>query len=154
MGWADRVTAAEVIQEENPEKFASFCQQETGIPYPTVKQMIDMKKQINDFFAMYPQANYGSLCGMVRWAKERRKRYATPGNLIRGGFRYAWRDGYLPELDPNYDDVDENLEEKIEAALNRERDAEWRRRLIVAQTNDARREVYGEWVKARGGIDI
>lgn len=146
MGWADTIS---VVDVNDPVSFSSYCQQETGIPYPTGKQMAIVRKAINEFFDEYPQADYSSLCSIVRWAKERRKRYANPGNLVRGGFRYAWVDGYLPELDPNYDDVDEDLEKRIEEALAVETDQEWRRRLIVSQTNEARNEVYREWMRYR-----
>lgn len=144
MGWVDRLTVDDV---DDWKTFATFCQQETGIPYPTQKQVAALRGAIKEFFTQYPDTDFSTLCNIVRWAKERRKRYATPANLLRGGFRYAWEDGYLPELDPNYNDVDEELEVDIEGALAVEKDVVWRRRLIVAQTNQARSDVYSEWLK-------
>lgn len=147
MGWADKKTVEDV---KDWKSFAEYCQQETGIPYPTQKQIGVLRGAINDWFDEYPHTSYATLCQIVKWAKERRKRYATPGNLLKGGFRYAWEDGYLPELDPDYDDRDADLEADIERALQQEKDPAWRRRLIVAQTNAARDEVYREWLTERG----
>lgn len=128
--------------------FAAYAQQKLGTPYPTGKSISILKKSINEFFEHHPQADYFTLCRVVEWAKAKKKRYPYANQLVYA-FRYAYADGYLPELDPNAEIVDEDLEEQIEAALRDETNDEWRRRLITASGITARREVFEAWQKHR-----
>lgn len=124
--------------------FAEYAHQKLGIPYPTGKSIATLKKSLNEFFEHYPQADYFTMCRVVDWAAHKRKRYAHAYQLVYA-FRYAYQDGFLPELDPNRELTDEELEAAINDALTVERDAEWRRRLIIAHGVEARRHVYEEW---------
>lgn len=149
MSWADRISSEDVVDWKS---FADYAQQEAGIPRPTQKQIAQLRAAANQFFEEYPHTSWGTLAKIVDWAKARRQRYATPSNLIRGGFRFAWQDGYLPELDPDYADVDPDLAIDIERALEVETDPAWRRRLIVANGRGQREETYREWSRYRDSL--
>lgn len=128
--------------------FAAYAQQKLGTPYPTGKSIAMLKKSLNEFFEHYPQADYLTMCRVVEWARAKKKRYPHANQLVYA-FRYAYADGYLPELDPNTEVVDEDLEAQIEAALRDERDEGWRHRLITAAGPTARREVFEAWHEYR-----
>lgn len=139
MGWADRKTAEEV---KNIRDFATYAAQEAGIPYPAKKHLYAASSEVEKIFALYPSLNWSSMCKIVDWAKENKKRYPHIMALI-NGYRYAYADGYLEELAPNEDD---SLETKIEQALEIETDPEWRRRLMVSN-GPGRKIVYAAWQK-------
>ena len=124
--------------------FAAFAQQRLGTPYPTGKAIATLNKSLNEFFEHYPTADFYTMCRVVEWAKQKKKRYPQVYQLVYA-FRYAYADGYLPELDPNVEQPDESLEAKIEAALKVEKDDEWRRRLMIARGVKARTEVFEAW---------
>lgn len=127
--------------------FAVYTQQRLGVPTPTIANLVILRKRIKGLFAEYPQMDYGSLCKIVEWAKGKRKRYSQTYQVV-AAFRYAWKDGYLPELDPKVIQ-DDTLEANIEAALLVETDPELRRKLHVATTIDGRRYAYQYWLERR-----
>lgn len=121
--------------------FAIYAQQKLGTPYPTTQGMIALKKNIKNLFATYEYADYQTLVKLVEWARSKKKRYADTFGLV-AHFRYAWRDGYLPELDPN---PTREIDALIEKALRTEQDQEWRRRLVLSQGVEARTAIYKAW---------
>lgn len=129
--------------------FATYCQQRTGTPYPTTKEIPILRKTIKEFFELYPKADYFTLCRVVDWCRSHKKRYRTTAAVLAVGWKYAWSAGYLPELDPSYEHEDEDLEELISDALAVEDHEGWIRRLSIAQGNEARRKVYDVWCKER-----
>lgn len=135
------MSPAEVTNNRN---FASYCQQELGIPYPSVPNLAKLGKNIKQIFAAYPDANFFTLCRIVDWAKARNKRYAHPHILVMQ-LRYAWADGYLPELNPKKQTVDVSLEERITAALANETHPFWRERLMGAEGVKARSKIFQAW---------
>ncbi len=124
--------------------FAAYCQQEIGTPYPTTKSIAALRRNIKGLFTQYPQANYTTLCKIVDWAKARDKRVANSHNLVMM-FRYAWKDGFLPELTPGKQTVDVDLETKITKALESETLPFWRQRLEGAEGVKARTLVFSSW---------
>ncbi len=122
--------------------FARYCQQELGVPRPRGKDFPILRKVIRELFAENPGTNYYTLCRIVDWAKANKKRYALPQNVVYA-FRWAYRDGYLPEMAPVRNDVE--LEAKITAALAVEQHEGWRYRLLRADGIEARNEVYVAW---------
>ena len=146
--WFGQLTPDDV---HDAKTFATYCQQTLGIPYPRQQDIRYLHKSLREFFEHYPQADYYTLCRIVEWAKAKKKRYAHVNKLVYA-FRYAYADGFLPELDPNSEPVDEQLEELIEAALKEETDDEWRRRLMIARGVTARTEVYQAWKQHRIGL--
>lgn len=147
MGFADKISRDDV---DSVQKLAQYCQQQTGIPYPTGRQLGDLRNACNKFFEKYPHTSFQTLCNIVDWAKHRKKRYATCANLIRGGFRYAFADGYLNELDPTYSE--DHIDNLIIEALKLETDQVWRDFLIGGRTDSAKVELYREWLKKRGPV--
>src|SRR5690606_16911809 len=150
MGWVDQLSASDVVDANS---FAQYCQQETGIPLLRGRKIIALRKEIKIFFDTYPHATYFTLCRLVDWAKAKKKRYADASNLLSKGFRLAWVDGYLPELDPNYMPIDTDLEEKIEKAIAVETNQIWLRKLVIAKGGSSAQEVYESWRNYRSKIE-
>lgn len=133
-----------VIKKEqvtDPKSYANYVQQNLGTPYPNTKQLIILRKNIKQLFELYPEADYTTLIKMVEWAKSKKKKFAHSYALV-ASYRYAWRDGYLPELDPN---PTKEIDAAIEAALAQETDEEWCRRLAMASGIDVKTEIYTAW---------
>jgi hypothetical protein len=104
--------------------------------------MAILRKKCKEFFEHYPQADWRTLCKVVQWAKEHRKRFTRVWGVV-GCFRNAWTAGCLPELD--VPESDPHLEMEISRALEGEERDSWRRRLLGAQGYEARREALEEW---------
>lgn len=120
---------------------AQYVQQKLGTPYPTTQGMIVLRKNIKVIFKLYPDADYQTLVKVVDWAKAKGKKFAHCHNLV-AAYRYAWRDGYLPELDPN---PTKEIDKLIDQALEKETDPEWCRRLRLSSGVEARTAVYEAW---------
>lgn len=140
--------AADEHAADGPVAFASYAQQELGVAYPTVKDMAILRKKIKEFFALYDTADYHTLCRIVFWAKnrKRKKRFNKTWALVE-----AWRDalaqGALPELERGA--VDPGLEAEIQRALEVEQRPEWRRRLLGAAGAEARQKAILDWEASR-----
>jgi hypothetical protein len=122
--------------------FARFCQQTMGMPLPRLKDYPILAKQVKLIFAQHPNADWQTMCRLTEWARNRKKRFAYPQQLV-SQYRLAWADGYLPELDPSH--ADPETEAGITRALATEKDPEWRRRMIRAQGVNGRKKVYEAW---------
>lgn len=122
-----------------------YIEQQLGVGHVTGRDQAAYRKKVDEFFEHYPNASWGTLVRVVDWAKARRKRFARLHAVVEAA-RYAYADGYLPELDPrNHIDVDA----EIIGALKTETDPLWRRRLMVAQGIDAKTMVLEEWQSER-----
>lgn len=136
------VSAAEVL---NAETFAAYCQQRLGIPQPSYKNMNALRRSANQFFKENPKASWQTMVRVADWCCNNRRRYEEAFGLFHA-VRFAWKAGYLPELDP-VQEVDENLEARISAALAVETDDDWRRRLLVS-SGQMRGLVYDAWQRS------
>lgn len=121
--------------------FARYCQQTMGTPLPRLKDYPVLAKQVKLVFSQHPTADWQTMCKLVAWAMNRKKRFAYPQTLV-SQYRLAWADGYLPELDPT--SADPETDDGIAEALSVEKDAEWRRRLIRAH-GAGRKKVLQAW---------
>ena len=131
------------------ETFAQYCQQRLGTPYPTGKQIAMLKRGIRIFFEQNPQASYGTLVWSIDGCKNRRKRAPHALGVI-SSVRFAFRDGYLPELNPNSEEEEHApTEDLIRAAVAIETDPWWKDRLQGGKTAKARYEIYESWVTDR-----
>lgn len=128
----------------DPITFAQYAQQTIGTPLPKGKDVIALRKVLKDFFEENPQIDYALLARLVDWCRSRKKRPAS-ALAVPGYLRYAWAAGHFPELDPNNKDRDDDLERAIDRALEDETNPEWRRRLVGAQGNEARKGVLAAW---------
>lgn len=138
----DTVEAA----EDQAAAFAEYVQQTMGVPWPTIRDMSILRKKIKDFFALYPTADYRTLCRVVGFMRSRRRRVPRTWMVV-DEFRKAWAAGQLPELDPGYCS-NPSLDAAIAEALTVEQDPAWRRRLLLAQDPASRQEVYASWQSA------
>jgi hypothetical protein len=118
-----------------------FIKQQIGIGYVTQKDGVIFRKKVTDMFKNYPGSSWQTLVRTTEWAKSRRKRYARLHELVEA-VRFAYADGYLPELDSNHQ---EDIDAQIRAVLRVEMDPEWRRRLLVAQGTRAKMSVLADW---------
>ena len=84
-----------------------------------------------------------TLVRTVDWCRSKKRRFAHVYQVV-GQYRYAWQAGAIPEFAdrPNGDEI---LNGQIEKALEIERDPDWRFRLIGAEGDKARREVFLAW---------
>lgn len=136
------IRASAVVDMETAEQ---FIKQQVGIGYITAKDGAIFRKKVNEMFEHYPGSSWQTLVRTAEWAKSRRKRYSRLYELVEA-VRYAYQDGFLPELDPrNAETVDAEIRE----ALLRERDPQWRRRLLVAQGMQAKLSVLQQWQEVR-----
>ena len=126
--------------------FALFAQQQVGTPQPSNSgQWLALEKQVRLFLEQYPGADWNTLVKTVGYIKNRRLRPATT-HAILTQVRWAWKHGYLPELDPDDRQIDVDLEARIDAALRQEDDPVWRHKLLGSE-GSARRYVYNVWAK-------
>jgi hypothetical protein len=124
-----------------------YIMQQVGIGHVTAKDGAIFRKKVKEMFEHYPTADWQTLVRTAQWAKARRRRFAHLYQLVEA-VRYAYEDGYLPELDPNNQgDVDE----QIQSVLRREQDPNWRRRLLVAQGMQAKVAVLEMWQQVHQG---
>lgn len=124
--------------------FCEYCQQTLGVPWPTLHDMMILRKKIKELFGRYPNADYRTLCRIVVWMRARKWRVARVWAVV-DKYRDAWAAGQLPELDPGYQPPDLNISSLIADALEEETDPVWRDRLLLASNPAAQREVYGLW---------
>lgn len=137
-----------IIRPEAVTDFATaeqFIMQQVGIGHVTAKDSGIFRKKVNEMFDHYPGAEWQTLVRTAQWAKARRRRYAHLYQLVEA-VRYAYEDGYLPELDPNNQ---EDLDEQIREAIRQEVDPEWRRRLLIAQGTQAKSAILDQWMQLR-----
>ena len=139
MGWADRVTREEV---NGIRAFAAYAAQESGTPYPSKQHLFAAENTVKQLFEMYPELSWQSMCRLVDWAKDNKRRFPHIEALI-ASYRYAYADGYLTVLNT---DTTENLEAKIARAIEEETDPEWLRRLRNSK-GPGRKVVYAAWLK-------
>jgi hypothetical protein len=138
----------EASEVSTAETFGRFCQQRMGLPYPTTKNLVILKRQAKAFFKENPNTDWQTLVRTFDWCVNHNRRYAEAYGVF-NAVKYAWRDGYLPELNPT-PPSDSKLEHRIESALKVEDDEQWRYRLLASVGIDARRRVYDAWRQERG----
>lgn len=127
------------------ESAEQYIKQRVGIAYVTVKDSAIFRRKVKELFEHYPGADWQTLVRATEWAKTRRKRFSRLHQFVEA-IRFAYEDGYLPELDPNYQgDVDE----QIQGILREEEDPNWRRRLLIAQGMQAKQLAVEQWYEVR-----
>lgn len=141
MGWTTRNWTAEMVVDVP--SFANFVHQEIGTPYPTGAQMSQLKGKVREYFDKNPKATWATMTKITLWAKAK-GRHPTHAWIVLNDARYAWRDGWLPELMPS-ERVDDWVEEGLEVALGEENDAAWRGLLLGSVGRSAREEALVKW---------
>lgn len=141
--WTHVWTPEEVAHADDPPKaYSEYVRQTVGTPGATVKDLAAFRKKVKKLMEDDPRITWHTMCRVAQWARQKRKRPAHI-HYLPDMLRYAWSDGYLPELSP--DAADDDLEEKIGRALGVETDEYWRRRLIASKGVEARAQTYSEW---------
>jgi hypothetical protein len=137
-------TTTEVV---DPVSFARYAQQSIGTKYPTGNEWSRLKGACGTFFEHNPRATWLTLVHTVGYARAKRIRVATPWGLLRM-VPQAFKDGFLPELDPrNFKLSDSNVEGKIAWILEHETDEWWVRALTFATGVEPRRNLVQRWDK-------
>jgi hypothetical protein len=145
--WTTDWTPAKVAAAPDPiVGLAGYAQQTCGIPFPTLSDLSGMRKIANEIYRHYPTADIGTLCRIVQWARNRRRRCRSGSQLL-NLWRDAMADGALNELDASNDAA---LTDTIYRILETEQDQRWRSRLLCCADNDARRIAINDWKTYRG----
>jgi len=129
----------------DPEGLARYIQQITGTPWPTLEDMILLKKKCKEFFELYPHVDYVTLCHVANWAKRKKKRFSNVWKCV-DAYRWAWEDGAIPEIANNCDRQTERL---IGDALSVETDELWRNALISTEDGNVRKDLVERWLIRR-----
>jgi hypothetical protein len=136
------LNAVDVVDSSS---FARYAQQRIGTPMPTSSRDFSiLNAKLRDCFVCEPLVTWDSLASLVDWARAKHRRTASAWGLL-GLVRYAWKDGILPELDPDPYAVDIGVERQIDAALEQETDEWWQRRLAGAISVDNQRAALKAW---------
>jgi hypothetical protein len=136
------VSAAEVADERS---FASYAHQVLGTKYPNIKEMVTLKTRTKQFFVEQPRADWSTLVQTVSYLRAIRKRVDFPWAVL-NFVPFAFRDGFLPELDPrNNEQPDPSVEAEVAFILSQETDEWWVGALTLATEVAARRTLVRMW---------
>ena len=147
MGWCDVILMKDV---KDAKTFATFATQTTGMPYPSHQMLGKTNKLAKEIFEAYPCVTWETLCKVVLWSKDKKRRFASVYNCL-NSYRYAYADGWLPEMD--IDVATKIMDERIAGALRVEKDPEWLRRLVEAR-GPYREKIYKSWESHRHLVDL
>lgn len=126
--------------------FGDYVHERLGVPYPGFKALAILRKKSKLFLQQNPRADWQTFVRVADWARAKKKHPADVWWLI-DATKYAFADGYLPELDPSTQ-VEDNVTRLIYAACQEETDRHWRDRLLSVQ-GDSRILVYEQWLQHR-----
>lgn len=143
--WTTRWTPELVVAAPDPLiGYANYIEQLLGVGFPTKRDLIILRKRVNEILAYYPQANWYTLCRLVSWLKSKKRKFVRVYCVV-DNFREAMAAGALPELTAN----DSSLQDFVYRLLETETDPLWRKRLLACP-DDASRSAVLERYQARG----
>jgi hypothetical protein len=142
VGWDSVLGVDEVVDIST---FEVYARQNCDLAPSSREVVTSAGRRVAEMFDIHPHLDWRGMCNVVSWARDREKRFPHLLALV-DSYRFAYADGYLPQL--RDDSVDE-LSVHIERALEIETDLEWRRRLANA-FGGGRRRVFDAWLAARG----
>lgn len=146
--WLKVWTADEVQNQNNTleksKAYASYLQQRLGLPFPTLKDQAILRSKAKAIFDQYPEADWKTLCKVADYCKARKQRPPRAWMVI-DLYREAWAAGFAPELGFNYVPPAPEVDSELAEILQHEHRSGWRRRLLMAQGPQAKREVLAEW---------
>jgi hypothetical protein len=129
----------------SPETFAAYAQQTLGTKYPNQKEMQGLRKRAKQFFEETPLADWATVVSTVGYLRAMHRRVDMPWAVF-SFVPYAFKDGFLPELDPrNHDLRDPYVESEIASILASETDPWWVGCLTLATDPEARRDLVRMW---------
>jgi hypothetical protein len=129
----------------DPVSFAHYAQQTIGTKWPNVREMVILRKQADQFFEDNPRADWGTVVNTIGYVRAKRRRLAMPAAVF-NQVPWAFKDGFLPELDPRNTTVqDPQVEAQIASILAEETDPWWVAALTMATEAEARRDLVRIW---------
>jgi hypothetical protein len=146
---------AQFLHQWRPEEvvdvctFAAYSQQQLGTAPAIGKDLKRLSGELAAFWEGNPQADWMTLVRTVAWVKAKKRRLANAGSVLRH-VRFAYQDGFLPDLEPRR--TDPEVERRIEQALQLETDHHWRMRLLCTDGMDNRRAALEQWSDQRARI--
>jgi hypothetical protein len=136
------IAASEVT---DPDTLARYAQQTIGTKIPNGKEIVLMRTRCKRFFEEYPTADFSTLVHTIDYIRAKRKRVAMPWAVF-AFVPWAYKDGFLPELDPrNHVVVDGHVEGQIHWILERETDPWWVNAFTYAVGVDTRKRLLGQY---------
>lgn len=127
------------------QSFAAYAQQTIGTKWPTIKERVMLQARTTQFFADNPHADWTTLVKAIAYVRASRRRLAMPWDVLYQ-VPWAFREGFLPELDPsNHIDEDPQVERQIEWILEQETDEWWRHALMYSVGVENRRGLVQMW---------
>jgi hypothetical protein len=127
------------------ETFAAYAQQTIGTKYPNIKEMATLKRRAKQFFTEMPLADWSTLVQTVGYLRSKRRRVDMAWAVL-NFVPSAFRDGFLPELEPrNHERRDPSVEAEIASILAQERDPWWVGAMTLATEPEARRDLVRMW---------
>ena len=125
--------------------FACYAQQTIGTKYPNVREMGILRGRAKQFFSETPLAEWATVVQTVGYMRARRKRVDMAWAVF-NFVPFAFKDGYLPELEPrNHDLRDPDVEAQITSILAQESDPWWVGAMTLATDPAARRDLVRMW---------
>jgi hypothetical protein len=129
----------------SPETFAAYAQQTIGTKYPNQKEMATLRKRAKQFFEEMPLADWSTVVQTIGYLRARHRRVDMAWAVF-SFVPYAFKDGFLPQLDPSNHDVrDPSVEAEIARILEQETDPWWVGNLTLATEPEARRDLVHMW---------
>lgn len=120
--------------------FANYIEQLLGVGFPTKKDLIILRRRVNELLGYYPEADYHTMCRLVKWLKAKKQKFARVYCVV-DHFREAMAAGALPELTGR----STNLRDHIYDLLATETDARWRKRFLACPDDVSRRLVLDQY---------
>lgn len=136
--WTTRWTPELVVAAPDPLiGYATYIEQILGVGFPTKKDLIVLRKRVNEIFQHYPQANWFTMCRLVSWLKKKKRKFVRVYCVV-DNFREAMAAGALPELTAG---ATGELRDYIYKLLETETDPVWRKRFLACPDDVSRRAV-------------
>lgn len=127
------------------ETLMEYVRQSFGCPV-TTRDMVAFRTNAKTFFDKNPQLTVTDMVTVVDWCRAKKKRPRT----LSGIFHFT-KDAFASKVLANRGRSEaERLNDAFYAALEAERDPEWRDWLMTAPTMAARRTKLGQWKEQRG----
>ena len=138
--WLTNWTPEKVAEAPDPIiALSAYIEQALGVAFPTKKDITILRKRVYEILDRYPRADFYTLCKVVAFNRQRRRRFARVYTVV-DSFREAMAAGWLPELT-----VETCLKERVQEILTHETDPDWRARLISCPDDEARQVIINEW---------
>ncbi len=135
-----RLTPQDVTDAD---KLAEYTRQQLGCPSVSVMEKNKLKTMTRKFFEEHPHVDWMTLVRTVQYCKAKRRRIPYVWSIV-DQVRWAWSDGFLPELDAKIN-APTRLDEQIARVLLNEERPGWRYRLLTTVGDENRQALLDAW---------